>query len=1083
MKKLCSLLVLCCCVLLLEAQVTTPYTSGTTWTVPTGVTSVTFKVYGGGGGTGGQDCGAGCGNSVASAVGYVLATYAVTAGDVIGIYPGAKGADGGNSVTASGGGSAGTSPYNTNYNGGSGGNTGPSGSSGGGGGGGAASIITINTTIKIVAGGAGGGGGMANSANSGLAGNSGVNANGTSNNGGNGTTPSGDGGGGGGGGGGQYGSLGGGVYAVGSESAGNGGYRGNNAVSGATTTTTNGTTAWTTAGRVEITYTPVAGTASSNQNVCSGGSPANITLAGYAGTIQWQVSSDNIGWSDVSSATSATLTSAQMGTLAATRYYHAYVSGSVNSNSVTAMVVTSVAPLAPSGSGTVGSPYLITNFANLRWISENSSSWNKVFTQTTTIDAANTNYTCYNAGAGWSPIGNNTTPFTGAYNGGSFTISNLYLNRASTAYLGLFGNTGGTIQNLNVTAASITATTAPTFTYIAALAGYNSGTITGCTVSGNVSGGSQYNGGLAGETVGSITNSSSSVNVSGINSTGGIAGAISAGSVTRVFSTGTITGPNIAGGITGLIWYASLDNAYTSATVVGSARAGGAVGYLRGSAITNIYSVGTVTGSSYSGGCIGDVANGGTSANCFWDTQSSGWSTSASSATGKTTAEMKTYSTFFSGTWDLQCETSNGTANYWGISSSANGGYPFLSWQGYNTQCPVWNGTSNTTFGVSTNWTNSFVPVQGMDIIMSPSATNDLILSQNWQSGNITFNNSGRKIKVAAFEFRIGGTVTGANSTNYIQTNSTGAVKGNIGNNGSFTFPVGNSSYNPVTITNRSGAADDFSILVVDEVYQNGYNGPVVASNRVRRSWNISKINANGGSGIDFTFNWNGADVSSPIGTAGLYKFTGTNWIRQTGSSPATSTSLSYTGYTGTLAPFSIVESSFTLPVTWLSFTGKKDVSNVVLNWSTASENNAVSYEIEHSLNGSNWNKIGTVFANGNSQRTQLYSFVHTSPVSGLNFYRLLQRDADGRYNYSRVVSIGFDAHKRLITAYPNPVAGETLNIVVGQNTNVRLVNSVGATVMQKMLKTGTNQVSVKSLTKGIYVLVAGEERVPFVVQ
>jgi hypothetical protein len=255
LQKIIPLFFLFFLAFLSQAQVTNTYTTSTTWTVPAGVTSIAIKVYGGAGGTGGQDCGAGCSNAAAGATGYVLASYNVTPGDAIGIYPGGKGTNGSNSVSGTGGGSGGVDTYpSLNFNGGNGGNAGNSGSSGGGGGGGAASVITINTTIKIVAGGAGGGGGMANSAGSGLAGSSSTSSNGT-NTGGNGTTPGGDGGGGGGGGGGQFASAGGSVYAVGGESAGNGGFLGGNSVSGASSVTTNGNISWTNTGQIEITYT------------------------------------------------------------------------------------------------------------------------------------------------------------------------------------------------------------------------------------------------------------------------------------------------------------------------------------------------------------------------------------------------------------------------------------------------------------------------------------------------------------------------------------------------------------------------------------------------------------------------------------------------------------------------------------------------------------------------------------------------------------------------------------------------------------------------------------------------------------
>ncbi|MFY7666208.1 beta strand repeat-containing protein, partial [Flavobacterium sp.] len=93
---------------------------------------------------------------------------------------------------------------------------------------------------------------------------------------------------------------------------------------------------------VSVNATSVAGTASSDQTICTGTQPADITLTGNTGTIQWQVSSDNNDFANISGATSATLTAAEMGTLTATRYYRAVVTSgtcsAVNSTVVTVTV-------------------------------------------------------------------------------------------------------------------------------------------------------------------------------------------------------------------------------------------------------------------------------------------------------------------------------------------------------------------------------------------------------------------------------------------------------------------------------------------------------------------------------------------------------------------------------------------------------------------------------------------------------------------------------------------------------------------------------------------------------------------------
>ncbi|WP_297512426.1 fibronectin type III domain-containing protein [Flavobacterium sp.] len=88
-----------------------------------------------------------------------------------------------------------------------------------------------------------------------------------------------------------------------------------------------------------------AGTASADQTICNG-LPANLTLTGNTGTItKWQYS-NTLAFTtpvDIPASASATLTSAQMGALTATRYYRAVVtSGSCTgfSNVVTITVNT-----------------------------------------------------------------------------------------------------------------------------------------------------------------------------------------------------------------------------------------------------------------------------------------------------------------------------------------------------------------------------------------------------------------------------------------------------------------------------------------------------------------------------------------------------------------------------------------------------------------------------------------------------------------------------------------------------------------------------------------------------------------------
>lgn len=69
------------------------------------------------------------------------------------------------------------------------------------------------------------------------------------------------------------------------------------------------------------------GTTSPDQTICEGNPALDIVLTGSSGSIQWQLSTDNVSFIDISGATDTVLTSAQIGILSVTSYYRALVDG------------------------------------------------------------------------------------------------------------------------------------------------------------------------------------------------------------------------------------------------------------------------------------------------------------------------------------------------------------------------------------------------------------------------------------------------------------------------------------------------------------------------------------------------------------------------------------------------------------------------------------------------------------------------------------------------------------------------------------------------------------------------------------
>jgi hypothetical protein len=366
----------------------------------------------------------------------------------------------------------------------------------------------------------------------------------------------------------------------------------------------------------------------------------------------------------------------------------------------------------PSGVGTEEYPYQITSLDNLLWMSTNSGYWSFYYDQTSDIDASDTQ--TWNSGAGFIPIGNSSTKFSGHYNGQNHVIDGLYINRPSIDNQALFGYTNGaaTIEHLGVTNVNIHGDSR-----CGGVAGYLTGTsyISNCYSTGSVSGISNV-GGIAGIMFYNcgIYSSFTTCNVSASSSyAGGLVGTCRS-TVTYSFSTGNVSGVERVGGLIGYAAYAFVTDSYSSSNVSSNySYVGGLIGYNDNTyGIYNCYSTGLVNATAaYNGGLIGRNFNS-TVGNSFWDMQTSG-KTSSAAGTGKTSLEMKNVATYtdlttvgLSTPWDFVGNPYNDASNmnYWDINSFNNSGYPFLSWQQFVPQVPQNVIISITSVEVTIMW-------------------------------------------------------------------------------------------------------------------------------------------------------------------------------------------------------------------------------------------------------------------------------------------------------------------------------------------------------------------------------------------
>ena len=144
-------------------------------------------------------------------------------------------------------------------------------------------------------------------------------------------------------------------------------------------------------------------------------------------------------------------------------------------------------------------------------------------------------------------------------------------------------------------------------------------------------------------------------------------------------------------------------------------------------------------------------------------------------------------------------------------------------------------------------------------------------------------------------------------------------------------------------------------------------------------------------------------------------------------------------------------EPAVLMAVEFTQWTATNLEESVLLEWTTASEENNDYFAIERSIDGVTWKVLGNVGGAGTTSATHYYSFEDTKPVSGISYYRLKQVDFNGEYTYSSVKCINRPANAdKMYKAYVNQdidafiVQGEEIaacNIEVYNNLGVKMTN------------------------------------------
>ncbi|MES2800093.1 MAG: T9SS type A sorting domain-containing protein [Bacteroidota bacterium] len=211
-----------------------------------------------------------------------------------------------------------------------------------------------------------------------------------------------------------------------------------------------------------------------------------------------------------------------------------------------------------------------------------------------------------------------------------------------------------------------------------------------------------------------------------------------------------------------------------------------------------------------------------------------------------------------------------------------------------------------------------------------------------------------------------------------------------------------------------------------------------------------------------------------------------TNWIADgthgTVTGGPTAGTISRTGMSG-FSYFLIGSSNVNpLPIELTSFTAlcNDEANEVNVSWSTASEHNSSHFVVDRSLDGVEWEAIGTVQAAGNSNTPLIYNLVDDAIIvraQNVIYYRLNQFDNDGAlktYSPTTATCAGGAIGMEL---FPNPASSQVNIVVHGDvdaSTSIVFTDMQGKEVRKIVYDEKAGKlytVDIENLTPGVYVV------------
>lgn len=257
------------------------------------------------------------------------------------------------------------------------------------------------------------------------------------------------------------------------------------------------------------------------------------------------------------------------------------------------------------------------------------------------------------------------------------------------------------------------------------------------------------------------------------------------------------------------------------------------------------------------------------------------------------------------------------------------------------------------------------------------------------------------------------------------------------------------------------------------KIFENGNIEIHIKDKRVCSSWN-------NGQAVMGLHNYNGTIYVPPVNPTAH---------NATASAPYNQWTMTTTAYRFTPSS-GCITSCQVLPIGYKSFYGERIQKVNYLYWETAEESDLKVYEILRSVDGINFEKIGSVIPNNYPSKYKFEDM--TAPLGKISYYKIKSIENFGKQSETQIVALSAQMDEVLVTSiFPNPANNEINLMIESRLTSnegtavVSVYDMFGKKILNKNINLlgGVNlyKVDISNLANGVYmfeVMVNGSDKI-----